>query len=147
MSMATAEPMIEVNDLWKTFGALQVLKGISLDVPRGSAVALIGPSGAGKSTLLRCINLLEQPDRGRVRVGDQTIDCAGANWHGLPAVQSVPAYDGGRERERRTSLREEDAAKRSEGYGDGLPRQGRLGAQGEPISLAPLARSAAARCH
>jgi polar amino acid transport system ATP-binding protein len=78
MSMATAEPMIEVNDLWKAFGALQVLKGISLDVPRGSAVALIGPSGAGKSTLLRCINLLEQPDRGRVRVGDQTIDCAGA---------------------------------------------------------------------
>ncbi|HEX8807545.1 MAG TPA: ATP-binding cassette domain-containing protein, partial [Xanthobacteraceae bacterium] len=54
--MATAEPMIEVNDLWKAFGALQVLKGISLDVPRGSAVALIGPSGAGKSTLLRCIN-------------------------------------------------------------------------------------------
>jgi polar amino acid transport system ATP-binding protein len=78
MSMATAEPMIEVNDLWKAFGTLQVLKGISLDVPRGSAVALIGPSGAGKSTLLRCINLLEQPDRGRVRVGGQTIDCAGA---------------------------------------------------------------------
>src|SRR6516164_7116794 len=78
MSMATAEPMIEVNDLWKAFGALQVLKGISLDVPGGSAVALIGPSGAGKSTLLRCINLLERPDRGRVRVGDQTIDCAGA---------------------------------------------------------------------
>jgi His/Glu/Gln/Arg/opine family amino acid ABC transporter permease subunit len=78
MSMATAEPMIEINDLWKAFGALQVLKGISLDVPGGSAVALIGPSGAGKSTLLRCINLLEQPDRGRVRVGDQTIDCAGA---------------------------------------------------------------------
>ena len=76
--MATAEPMIEINDLWKAFGALQVLKGISLDVPGGSAVALIGPSGAGKSTLLRCINLLEQPDRGRVRVGDQTIDCAGA---------------------------------------------------------------------
>src|SRR5262249_42978070 len=57
--------------------------------------------------------------------------------HGLPAVQSVPAYDSGRERERRTSLREEDAAKRSEGYGDGLPRQGRLGGQGERISLAP----------
>src|SRR5262245_6781312 len=78
MSVATPEPMIEINDLWKAFGALQVLKGISLDVPGRSAVALIGPSGAGKSTLLRCINLLEQPDRGRVRVGDQTIDCAGA---------------------------------------------------------------------
>jgi polar amino acid transport system ATP-binding protein len=68
--------MIEVSDLWKAFGSLQVLKGISLEVPKGSAVALIGPSGSGKSTLLRCINLLEMPERGRVRVGDQIIDCA-----------------------------------------------------------------------
>src|SRR5499427_6194351 len=89
MSMATAEPMIEVNYLWKAFGALQVLKGISLDVPRGSAVALIGPSGAGKSTLLRCINLLEQPDRGRVRVGDQTIDCAGGK---LPDDKALAGF-------------------------------------------------------
>ena len=69
------QAMIEVTDLWKAFGPLQVLKGISLDVPRGSAVALIGPSGSGKSTLLRCINLLEQPERGRVRVGDQVVEC------------------------------------------------------------------------
>jgi polar amino acid transport system ATP-binding protein len=76
MSAAPGETMIDVSDLWKAFGPLQVLKGISLEVPRGSAVALIGPSGSGKSTLLRCINLLELPERGRVRVGDQAIDCA-----------------------------------------------------------------------
>ena len=76
MSAAGSPPMIEVSDLWKAFGSLQVLKGISLEVCKGSAVALIGPSGSGKSTLLRCINLLEMPERGRVRVGDQIIDCA-----------------------------------------------------------------------
>jgi polar amino acid transport system ATP-binding protein len=81
--------MIEVRDLWKAFGPLAVLKGISLEVPRGSAVALIGPSGSGKSTLLRCINLLEQPERGRVRVGDQVIDCAGAK---LPGDRELAAF-------------------------------------------------------
>jgi polar amino acid transport system ATP-binding protein len=81
--------MIEVRDLWKAFGPLQVLKGISLEVPRGSAVALIGPSGSGKSTLLRCINLLEQPERGRVRVGDQVVDCA---RNRLPGDRALAAF-------------------------------------------------------
>ena len=67
--------MIEITDLWKAFGPLQVLKGVSLEVPRGSAVAVIGPSGSGKSTLLRCMNLLEQPQRGRIRVGDRVVEC------------------------------------------------------------------------
>jgi len=64
------EAMIEIVDLWKSFGALPVLQGVSLRVERGSVVAIIGPSGSGKSTLLRCINLLEEPDRGHIRVGD-----------------------------------------------------------------------------
>jgi len=63
--------MIEIADLWKSFGALPVLKGVSLKVERGSIVAIIGPSGSGKSTLLRCINLLEEPDRGHICVGDR----------------------------------------------------------------------------
>ena len=65
--------MIEIADLWKSFGALPVLKGVSLKVERGSVVAIIGPSGPGKSTLLRCINLLEDPDRGHIRVGDREM--------------------------------------------------------------------------
>jgi len=65
--------MIEIVDLWKAFGSVEVLKGVSLQVARGSVVAVIGPSGSGKSTLLRCINLLEDPDRGRIRVGDHEL--------------------------------------------------------------------------
>src|SRR5438874_6587249 len=63
--------MIEIADLWKSFGRVEVLKGVSLDIGRGRVVAIIGPSGSGKSTLLRCINLLEEPDRGHIRVGDR----------------------------------------------------------------------------
>ena len=65
--------MIEITDLWKAFGSLQVLQGVSLRIAAGSVVAIIGPSGSGKSTLLRCINLLEDPDRGRIRVGDREM--------------------------------------------------------------------------
>jgi polar amino acid transport system ATP-binding protein len=65
--------VIEISDLWKAFGPLPVLRGLSLRVERGSVVALIGPSGSGKSTLLRCINLLEEPDRGSIRVADRDL--------------------------------------------------------------------------
>jgi polar amino acid transport system ATP-binding protein len=94
MGAPASEAMIEVDDLWKAFGPLQVLKGISLQVPKGSAVALIGPSGSGKSTLLRCINLLELPERGRVRVGDQTIDCAGSKLPGDSKLAGFRARTG-----------------------------------------------------
>ncbi len=65
--------MIEIAGLWKSFGALAVLKGVSMGVERGSVVALIGPSGSGKSTLLRCMNLLEEPDHGQIRIGDREM--------------------------------------------------------------------------
>lgn len=60
--------MLEVRNLSKQFGKLEVLKDISFDVEQGNVVAIIGPSGSGKSTLLRCINQLERADGGTVRV-------------------------------------------------------------------------------
>ena len=61
-------PMVEVEDLHKRYGANQVLDGIDLSVAEGEVVCIIGPSGSGKSTLLRCINHLEIPERGRIRI-------------------------------------------------------------------------------
>lgn len=70
----TAEPMIEVRGLKKSFGEIVVLRNISLTVERGQVVALIGPSGSGKSTLLRSLNLLSLPDAGYISIGEQKID-------------------------------------------------------------------------
>ena len=83
--------MIEIADLWKAFGALQVLKGVSLQVERGSVVAIIGPSGSGKSTLLRCINLLEEPDRGRICVGEREMRF-GEGRRTKPADRELSAF-------------------------------------------------------
>jgi polar amino acid transport system ATP-binding protein len=65
---SAAHPVIEITDLTKSFGPLKVLKGISTTVRAGEVVCVIGPSGSGKSTLLRCVNLLEQPTTGSVRI-------------------------------------------------------------------------------
>ena len=65
--------MIEVQDLTKHFGAVRALDGVSLSVAAGEVVCLIGPSGSGKSTLLRCINFLEEPTSGMVRVNGRRM--------------------------------------------------------------------------
>lgn len=66
-------PQIIVNNLHKSFGRLEVLKGISLEIEKGQVVCVIGPSGSGKSTLLRCINRLEEPTQGDIIVDNIRI--------------------------------------------------------------------------
>ena len=68
MSETTTDPIIVVEDLHKSFGSNEVLKGITTTVSRGEVVAVIGPSGSGKSTFLRCLNLLEDVTSGSVKV-------------------------------------------------------------------------------
>jgi polar amino acid transport system ATP-binding protein len=71
--------MLEIEDLHKSFGDLEVLKGVSLRVRPGEVIIVIGPSGSGKSTLLRCINRLEEPTRGRIRVDGTEVTSPGVN--------------------------------------------------------------------
>ena len=65
--------MINVNNIYKYFGELQVLKGVSCDIKKGEKVVIIGASGSGKSTLLRCMNLLEKPTFGEVWIDNKLI--------------------------------------------------------------------------
>lgn len=65
--------MIEINDLRLSFGSNEVLKGIDLSIEKGQVTVIIGPSGSGKTTLLRCINLLEIPTEGTLRIGDSAL--------------------------------------------------------------------------
>ncbi len=63
------QPIVRIHDVHKSFGSVEVLKGVSMDVAKGDVVCVIGPSGSGKSTLLRCINGLLPIQRGSIRVG------------------------------------------------------------------------------
>lgn len=65
--------MISIKNLHKSFGDLDVLKGINLNVDKGEIIAIIGPSGSGKSTILRCMNLLEEPTKGEIIFEGQNI--------------------------------------------------------------------------
>lgn len=71
--------MIKIDQITKSFGQLEVLKGISTEIGKGEVVAIIGPSGSGKSTLLRCINLLEVPTSGQIIINGQAITDPKAN--------------------------------------------------------------------
>lgn len=66
--------MIEINNLHKQFGQIEVLKGIDLRIEEGHTVCIIGPSGSGKTTLLRCLNLLEVPTKGMIKLGNFSLE-------------------------------------------------------------------------
>ena len=72
------DSMLTLENVHKSFGDLEVLRGVNLNVGKGHVVCVLGPSGSGKSTLLRCINLLEPPDRGHIFLQGEEI----AGWKG-----------------------------------------------------------------
>ena len=66
-------PILEVKDFRKSFGNVEVLKGIDFTLEKGEVLVIIGSSGSGKTTLLRCLNFLETPDTGVMKVGGETL--------------------------------------------------------------------------
>jgi len=74
-----AEPIVRIEKLQKSFGSLEVLKGVDLEVDKGEVVVILGPSGSGKSTMLRCINRLEEPTGGKIFFEDNEITHGEAN--------------------------------------------------------------------
>jgi cystine transport system ATP-binding protein len=86
--------MIELTHIEKCFGDNVVLKDISVRLAEGSVTALVGPSGGGKSTLLRCINLLETPTSGTIRLGEEQLEFAPGRKIGWPAIQKLRRQTG-----------------------------------------------------
>ena len=130
------EPLLRIVDLHKSFGALEVLKGVSIEVARGEKLSIIGPSGSGKTTLLRCVNYLEKPTSGHVYVdgtliGEKQVERpvrpsersrararARRDRLRLPALQPVSASHRARQRHRGAAPGARHAASRR-------PRSGR----------------------
>ncbi|WP_371054761.1 ABC transporter ATP-binding protein [Rhodosalinus sp. K401] len=83
--MSDTDPVIEIRDLHKSYGELEVIKGVDITARRGDVVSLIGSSGSGKSTLLRCANLLEDSQQGDILFKGEPVKWKGTGLHRHPA--------------------------------------------------------------
>ncbi|MCF8481201.1 MAG: ATP-binding cassette domain-containing protein [Rhodospirillum sp.] len=86
--MGTGAVALEVRGIHKTFGQLEVLKGISLTARDGDVISILGSSGSGKSTFLRCLNLLENPDKGSIRLRGEELSLKPERGNGLVAANA-----------------------------------------------------------
>lgn len=84
--------MVEISGVKKSFGEVQVLKGIDLSVEKGDAVAVIGPSGSGKTTLLRCINFLERADEGEMVFDGERFDLSRISKKDILRIRRKTAF-------------------------------------------------------
>ena len=82
--------MLQVRDLYKSYGAIEAVRGVSFEVRAGEVVVIIGPSGCGKSTTLRCLNLLEAPTAGTLKLDDRVLDFAERRT--LPAGRDLARF-------------------------------------------------------
>ena len=92
MSDAQADTAISISGLRKQFGDSVVLDGIDLTIQPGERIVIIGPSGTGKSTLLRCLNFLDAPDAGLIRIGDLAVEAARASKAEILALRRRTAF-------------------------------------------------------
>ena len=98
MESTENKTILSVRNLHKSFGKVEVLKGVDIDIHKGDVVAVIGPSGCGKSTFLRCLNRLEEPTSGRIEFNDDILFKKEraewkAAWKALQAKKGTSEYD------------------------------------------------------
>ena len=74
MNWTEDQPMVSIKDVHKSFGDVEVLKGVSMDIMKGEVICIIGPSGSGKSTLIRCVNALNDIQKGSILVEGQEVN-------------------------------------------------------------------------
>ena len=84
--------MLEINDIQKSFGDLEILKGINISVEKGDVIAILGPSGSGKTTLLRCINFLETADSGTMTFDGETFDLSHVSKKDIMHLRKKTAF-------------------------------------------------------
>lgn len=84
--------MLEIKNIHKSFGALEVLKGVDISVEKGDVVAILGPSGSGKTTLLRCINFLETADRGDMIFDGESFDMGRMSHKDIARIRKKTAF-------------------------------------------------------
>lgn len=85
-------PLLEISGLRKSFGSLEVLRGVSLEVEKGDVVAIIGPSGSGKTTLLRCANFLEKADAGTIALDGERFALADISRRDIAHLRKKTAF-------------------------------------------------------
>lgn len=90
--MEKTDPLLLISHVKKSFGTLEVLKDISIDVYKGDVVSILGPSGSGKTTLLRCVNFLERADYGSISLDDKTIDLKTATKEQASEIQKKTGF-------------------------------------------------------
>ena len=88
--ISDGQAMVRVEGLRKSYGTVEAVRGVSLDVHRGQVVVVIGPSGCGKSTFLRCINLLETPSAGTLQIGERKMDFGAG--HTMPRGRDLARF-------------------------------------------------------
>ena len=84
--------MLEIKNIHKSFGSLEVLKGIDISIEKGDVIAVLGPSGSGKTTLLRCINFLEKADQGEMIFDDESYDFSTIKKKDIAKIRKKTAF-------------------------------------------------------
>jgi energy-coupling factor transporter ATP-binding protein EcfA2 len=139
MAVSKTDAAVEIIGMNKWYGEFHVLRDINLKVMKGERIVIAGPSGSGKSTMIRCINRLEEHQKGRIVVDGIPLT------NDLKRIDEVPASDHSGKLHARSDLGAQDAEEAGRGSGDAFPQARQDSGTGQQISGSAFGRPAAAR--